>query len=115
MARGGDITGLARVIPPAADPMMLELMDRLGRQRALSEDESKLVEILVRRTSRTMPRRLYQWTKDDNRELLRVQHRPGAIQAFADKRGMTYKAAFQQLSRLRKVFRGSGASEMVDG
>lgn len=98
------------------DPVVLNrLLDEVGRYRALSDEESLLVETLILKEQRSSSRRLYQWTSADNRELLRIQHRPGGIQSFADKRGISYKAAFQQLSRLRKLLRGGNSSEQVEG
>ncbi len=110
-----DMGGAQKFIPADAEPVVLELLERLGRLRALNEDESELTEALVRRERRRAPRKSFRWGKDDNRELLRIQHRPGGIQKFADKRGITYKAAFQQLSRLRNLLRGGAKSGQVEG
>lgn len=109
------IEPLAKMIPQEAEPLVIELVDRIGRLRSLNDDETDLVAAIIERERRRKPRRLHQWSKDDNRELLRIQHRPGGIQRFADDRGITYKAAFQQLSRLRKVFRGEGQANGVEG
>lgn len=108
---GGDITGLARVITPAGDAMMLELLDRLGRQRALSEDESRLVEILVRRTARAAPTFTHQWTQAEDRELLRVQFRPRGVIIFAERIGVTEKAARRRLEKLIQRKRNQGKSQ----
>src|SRR3546814_14703234 len=102
------IEPLAKMIPQEAEPLVIELVDRIGRLRSLSDDETDLVAAIVERERRRQPRRLHQWSKDDNRELLRIQHRPGGIQHFADERGLTYQAAFQQISRLRTLFHSEG-------
>ena len=112
MKMGGDITELARVITPAGDTMMLELLDRLGRQRALSEDESKLVEILVRRTTRALPRRLYRWTAKDDRILLKARHTPRGLIEAAEKLGVSENAA---RSRVRNLLKRNRSNDMVEG
>lgn len=106
---------LAKLVPIEGVPMILALIGRVEELRALRDDESKLVELMVHKERRHAPRRLHKWTATDNRELLRVQHRPGGVKRFADARDITYKAAFQQLSRQRKLLRSGSSPERLEG
>ena len=104
-----------KFIPVEAEPVVLELLERLGRLRALTDDESRLTEAMVRRQRRRDPKRAYhKWTSADDRELLRVQDRPRGVADFAQRIGVSDQAAWNRLQRLRNLKRGAGAPARME-
>jgi hypothetical protein len=111
-----DMGGAQKFIPAEAEPFFMELLERLGRLRALKDDESKLTEALVRRERRRAPKRAYhKWTTRDDRELLRVQSRPRGVADLAQRIGVSDQAAWNRLQRLRNLKRGAGKASRVEG
>lgn len=86
-------------IPVPPDTLM-RLLDDVGRTRALHDDETDLVELIVTRGHRAAGVKL-KWTPDLERELRRVSHRPSGIRSFASQHGITEQAAYDKLSRMR--------------
>lgn len=91
---------LTASITTDAEPLVLELLDRIGRARALHDDESLLVEKIVRRSTRGS-RTLHKWTAEEDRELRRIQYRRRGVAEFAQRIGVSEAAAWSRLQALR--------------
>ena len=85
------------VIPVRADKLLAWLTE-VGRHRALTDEESLLVEEIVRSENDETE---FQWTEDHDRMLLAASRRKG-IHRLARELGVTDGAAYQRLSRVRK-------------
>jgi hypothetical protein len=85
---------------PVAPETLMRLLDDVGRTRALLDDETDLVELIVTRGHRGQGVKL-KWTADIERELRRVSARPSGVRSFAARYGITEQAAYDKLSRLR--------------
>lgn len=95
---------------PVPAPLAMRLLEEINRHRALHDDETDLLEILVTRGHRSTGIRL-KWTPELERELKRVSHRPHGVRTFAARHGITEKAAYDKLARLRArkaELRGNG-------
>lgn len=97
------------------DPVLLMvLLEEVGRARALSEAESRLLESVIRKEAKPA-RQTHKWTKANDRTLLRVQHRPRGVADYAKRVGVSEHAAWMRLDRLRKRLRGAGRAETLGG
>jgi len=108
------IETLAKMIPQEAEPLVIELVDRIGKMRALADDESLLVETVVKKQRRRSPNFTHRWTPKEDRELLRIQFRPRGVIEFALRIGVSEKAARRRLEKLRdrgKCFANSSGVE----
>lgn len=85
---------------PVSATILMRLLDDVGRTRALLDEETDLVELIVTRGHRCTGVKL-KWTPNIERELLRASHRKSGIRAFATQHGITEQAAYDKLSRLR--------------
>ncbi len=106
---------LAMIGQEGGDALMIELLDRIGRNRALADDESQLLEKLVRQSRTTKASVYHKWSREDDRALLRMQHRPRGVANYAKDIGVSEYAAWMRLDRLRKKLRGAGMAEKVEG
>lgn len=106
---------LTASISTDSEPLVLELLDRLGRLRAHPDDESKLIETIVRRQSRRAPTFTHQWKPEEDRELLRIQHRPRGVIEFAHRIGVSEKAARRRLEKLRDKGRCTRPAREIEG
>lgn len=88
--------------------LVLELVTRIERCRALRPEESDLVAELIRREKRRAPSHTHAWTPKEDRELLRVQHRPRGVIIFAERIGVSEKAARRRLEKLVGLRRNKG-------
>ena len=83
-------------------PAKLEaLLTEINRHRALSDDETDLLEAIITRGHQSSNFRFH-WTPKLERELLRAYSRPSGVRAFAERHGITAHSAYQKLSKLRK-------------
>lgn len=110
------IESLAKMVPQEAEPLLIELVDRIGKLRALEDDESLLVEAVVKKQRRRTRVRTYKrWTPDDDRELLARQHRRRGVASYAHELGVTETAAWSRLRHLRNLRKGKRATKQVEG
>jgi len=85
---------------PVLPSILMRLLDEIGKTRALHDEETDLVEILVSRGHRSTG--LYvRWTPKMERDLQRASYRRGAIRIFAEKHGMTPDAAYTRLKKIK--------------
>jgi hypothetical protein len=80
---------------------VLSLLDEVGRSRALSSDESDLVEDIV-----TAEREDFRWSERLDQGLLRAALTSGGIARFARRHSITPSAAYNRLLRLRRQREG---------
>lgn len=85
---------------PIPTDLAFTLLDEASRRRALTDDESLLLEQIVTRGHQTRGIRIT-WTPKLERELWKASYRKGTIQSFADANGMSYKAAHEHLRKMR--------------
>lgn len=96
------IQNLAKFIPVEGEPMLLELVSRIERLRALQDDESRLVEILVRKERRRTAKRIQRtWTVTQKTELLNASKIRGGVKRFAAMHDMPERTAWHMLRHLR--------------
>jgi len=96
------IQNLAKFIPVEGEPMLLELVCRIERLRALQEDESRLVELLVRKERRRTAKRVQRtWTVLQKTELLNASKMRGGVKMFAASHNMPERTAWHMLRHLR--------------
>lgn len=92
-------------IPPEAEQVVLTLLERLERARALEPDESHLLAGLInrqcRRARRVAPLKPY-WTHRDDALLLRLARRRGGVKAVSERTGRSTAAVRARLLRLRR-------------
>jgi hypothetical protein len=87
-------------------------LDELSRQRALRDEETDILETIIQRRAHS---RVYvKWTPALDRKLIRAAHRKSSIRAFAQREGMTAKAAYDRLSKLRLRKAGKAKSTIPD-
>lgn len=97
---------LAKIIPAEGEGLLLELVGRIEKHRALSDDESRLVEALVRKEKRRADNRVIRvWTRQQKDELERMAKLRGGVKKFAAKHGMPDKVAWAMLRNLRNGIR----------
>lgn len=85
---------------------IIQYFERIGRERALTEEESRELEKAVQRESAGGIYR--RWRLEDNRALLKAAKVRGGLKAFADAEGRTYDACQQQLKKLKRQRRQHG-------
>jgi curved DNA-binding protein CbpA len=85
---------------PVMPALLMRLLDEIGRTRALHDEETDLIEILVNRGHRTQRIR-FAWSPALERELMRASHRKGSIRNFAAKHGISEKACYCRLDKMR--------------
>ena len=90
---------MTALIPVPTD-LAFRLLDEVSRKRALADDESLLLEAIVTQGHQSQGIR-FKWTPKLERALVRASLRKGALQAFADANGLTYKAAHEHLRKVR--------------
>lgn len=81
---------------------VLGLLNEIGRNRALSDSETDVVEAIVCRGHKSTQRN-FRWTATADIELIQAAHTPGGIKGFADANGVSRKGAYDRLSKLRKA------------
>lgn len=110
------IETLANMIPQDGEPLLIELVDRIGKLRALDDDESRLVEAVVKKQRRRARVRTYKsWTPKEDRELLQRQHRRRGVASYAQELGVTETAAWSRLRHLRNLRKGKRGEKEVKG
>ena len=97
------------------EALVLDLVDRIGRCRALSPEESDLVAELVRRERRRGVKRVYRrWAKKEDEELWSRQFRARAVADYAKELGITGTAAWSRLRHLRNLRKGKRTPAAVE-
>jgi len=91
------LISIFKQLPAEAEPLVLELTGRIGKLRALDEEESKLLEEAIRRESRRNwqakgPHR-HVWTAKEDRLLISHGATTRGLETIAAKIGVTYSAA----------------------
>jgi hypothetical protein len=78
--------------------------EAIGRSRALTPDESVQLERAVRRQQREAGRVYFVWLPKHNLAIAKaLRHpRPGVVAQLAHRFGLTERAVWQQITRLRK-------------
>lgn len=87
-------------IPVPAD-LAFRLLDELSRARALADDETDLLELIVSRGHQSRGIRV-QWTPKLERALWRASHSKGAVRRFAQDQGITEMACYKRIAVLRE-------------
>jgi len=85
---------------PVMPALLMRLLDEIGRTRALHDEETDLVEILVNRGHRSQSVR-FQWSPNLERELARASHRASGVRAFASQHGLSENACYKRLCLMR--------------
>lgn len=88
--------------------LLLGLLTEIGKNRALADHETDIVEAIVCRGHRAAGIRV-QWTRRLDRKLLAASETKGGIRTFAVTNNMTAKAAYQRLRKLRDGQKTNGA------
>lgn len=76
---------------------LLSLLEEIGRNRALADHETDLIEDIV---NMGMP--CFRWNPRTDRALLLAANTAGGIARFARRYGISGGAAYQRLTRLRR-------------
>jgi len=84
-------------VPPS---ILMRLLDEVGRTRALLDEETDLVELIVTRGHQSGGHNV-RWTPNLERELIRASHRPSGIRAFAELHGISENAAYKRISLVK--------------
>jgi len=85
---------------------IIQYFERIGRERALTEEESQQLEKAIRRESGGG---IYQrWTLDERRELAKAAKVRGGLKAYAEKTGRSYAACQSQLFEIKRQRRLRG-------
>jgi len=112
----GDLVALFKQLPSEAEPLVLELTGRIGKLRALDDDESRLLEEAIRREQRrTWQERGSQrhiWTPQEDKLLLHSSSYC-ELKRTAELIGVTFRSAEGRLERLRKKRAGQQQLERV--
>lgn len=96
------IQNLAKFIPVEGEPMLLELVSRIEKLRALQDDESRLIELLVRKERRRKAIRVQRsWTITQKTDLLAASKARGGVKKFAIDHNMPERTAWHMLRHLR--------------
>ncbi|MEW9855918.1 hypothetical protein [Novosphingobium sp. M1R2S20] len=80
---------------------MLSLLDEIGRHRALTDDETDIVEAIVCRGHRSTGIRT-RWTPEMDEALLEAAKVDGGIARHAQKIGVRPMSCHMRLNKLRK-------------
>jgi len=75
---------------------LLALLEEVGSHRALTSDETDLIEEIVMRSQE-----VFRWTRKSDDELLLASARMGGISSFARRHQITPGMAYTRLYRLR--------------
>ena len=78
------------------------LLCEINRHRALTDEETDLLEAVITRGHRSSAIR-FKWTPALERALLRAYSRPTGVRAFAERHGLTTQAAYDKIHKLRKA------------
>jgi hypothetical protein len=98
----GAIQNLAKLIPAEGEADLLELVCRIEKLRALQDDESRLVEQLVKKERRRKAVRVQRvWTHTQKTALLNASKLRGGVKKFALENGMPDRTAWHMLRHLR--------------
>ncbi len=84
-----------------ASSRLLGLLDEIGRHRALTDEETDMIEEIVNQDVEP-----FRWNRRLDLALERASKTPGAIARFARRIGVTESAAYNRLFRLRKRAKG---------
>ncbi len=97
------IQNLAKFIPVEGEPMLLELVSRIEKLRALQDDESILVERIIKRERDRSGVRIKKriWTKTEKDNLLKASKVKGGVKKFACVHNMEERTAWHMLRNLR--------------
>lgn len=91
--------------------MMSAAIDRyilIGRDRALTDEESADLEKAIRREG---PAGLYRkWTMDESRELASAARVRGGLKAYAERTGRSYASCQTQLAEIKRQRRRRGVA-----
>lgn len=85
---------------PVPASLAMRLLEEINRHRALHDDETDLLEILVTRGHRSANIR-FQWSPKLERELARASHRASGVRDFAAKHQISENAAYKRLCVIR--------------
>ena len=85
---------------PVLPSILMRLLDEIGRTRALHDEETDLVELIVTRGHRKSGAKAH-WTPDLERALMRASHRPSGVRAFAAKHAISENAAYKRISLVK--------------
>lgn len=79
---------------------MEALLTEINRHRALTDDEADILEAIINRghQSRNVRRR---WTASMDRKLKQASHSKGGIRRFADRQGISDRAAYSRLHKIK--------------
>lgn len=85
---------------------IIKRYQEIGRQRALTDDESAELEKAIRREG---PCGVYKrWTMDDRRELLIAARKRGGLKEYADRTGRPYSSCQTMLRDIKRQRRRRG-------
>jgi hypothetical protein len=99
---------------PVMPAILMRLLDEIGRTRALHDEETDLVEILVNRGHRKSGLKVH-WTPDLERALMRASHRPSGIRTFAAKHGVSENACYKRICVVKARRDGKLPRDRVKG
>lgn len=97
------LQNLAKFIPAEGEDMLLELVGRIEKMRALLDDESILVERIIKRERDRSGIRIKKrvWTKPEKAALLKAAKLRGGVKKFALAHGIEERTAWHMLRNLR--------------
>jgi len=113
--KGMNLASLAKILPTDAEPIVLDLIGRIEKHRALEDDESRLVEALVRKEKRRGARVKHVWTKQEDASLLKASKMRGGVRMMAERMGMQQQVLWARLHRLRNSLNGAAKRKKVEG
>lgn len=92
-----------KTIPAEGESMLLELVNRIEKLRALHEDESKLIECIIKRERDRAKVRVTKrvWTHTQKAALLKAAKARGGVKKFAADHDMPARTAWHMLRNLR--------------
>lgn len=96
------------------EALVLDLVERIERCRALRPEESDLVAELVRREKRRAPNRSHAWTAEEDRALVKAGTKPRGVIRLAKRIGVSEKAARRRLEKLRIQGKGANPAQVVE-
>ena len=108
---GGDdmesVLELKNHVTPAGHGPLAALLYRLSRERALTDDESRLLGHVIN-SQRKRDRTTIRWTYDMETDLMRSFKKTGTFVDFANRHNMTPNAARQHYRRKFGLDKGKG-------
>lgn len=90
------------------------LLDEISRHRALTPEETDMLEALICRGHQSTGRN-FRWKPADDRALMKASRKRGGIQQFADERGIARQGAYSRLSKIRAKREGKLQSAAKEG